>query len=166
MKSTVVALVLLFALGARADTVAFDMSGTSPAGASATVIDSTPASQIGMYATCSFIATVQGGAGGTLDIFVQTFIKSKAGGFWVDAAHLPSLAAAASAATFAFTLTRFSPTNAAITAGLNTASGTPALTANTVVPGLLGYQLRIVYKTGAGNTAGAAQTILATCSDT
>lgn len=166
MKSIVLALVPLFALGARADTVALDMSGTSPAGASATVIDSTPATQTGMYTSCSVVAILQGGTGGTLDVFVQTLFRSKAGGFWVDVAHYPQVAAAAAATTYALTLTRWSSAASAITASLNTASATPALAVNTVVNGVLGYQLRIVYKTGAGNTAGAAQTILATCSDT
>jgi hypothetical protein len=162
---TVLAVALFFATAARADHVAIDFSATSPA-AVTTAVGATSATQIGMFVSCSFVATVQGGTGGTLDIYVQTFFKSAAGGFWVDVAHLPQVAAGAAVATFAFTLTRWSPTTSAVVASLNTVSGTPALAVNTVVPGILGYQLRTVYKTGAGNTVGAAQTILATCSST
>jgi hypothetical protein len=165
---SVLALALILSAAARADYVSLDLSGTSPAGASATVVDATSATQIGLYSTCSFMATVQGATGGTLDIFVQTRFKQKAapGFFWVDTAHLTQLAAAAAQTTVAFTLTRWSPTTSAITANLNIASGTPLLAAATVVPGLLGDQLRIVYKTGAGTSAGAAQGILGTCSST
>lgn len=169
MKSIVpLLLALCLATSARADWTQIDMSGTSPAAASTTTVDATPATQIGMFSSCSFVATVQGGTGGTLDIFVQTWFRTKASslGFWADAAHLTQLAAGGALNTVAFTLTRWSPSSAAITAALNTASGTPALAAGTIVPGLLGGQLRIVYKTGAGNTVGAAQQILATCSST
>lgn len=168
MKFFILALALTLSAAARADYTSLDLSGTSPAGASTTTVDATSATQVGLFASCSFVATVQGGTGGTLDIFIQTRFKQKAvpGFFWADATHMAQLAAAAPAATFAFTLTRWSPTTAAITGTLNTASGTPLLPVNTVVPGLLGDQLRVVYKTGAGNTVGAAQTILATCSST
>lgn len=164
----VLVLALTLSAAVRADDVGLDLSGTSPAAPSATVVDATSATRIGMFSTCSFVATVQGATGGTLDIFVQTLMKQKAspGFFWADVAHLTQLAAAAAQGTVAFTLTRWSPTSAAITAGLNIASGTPLLPAATVVPGLLGYQLRVVYKTGAGTSAGAAQSILATCSST
>lgn len=161
-------LALCITTSAKADWTQLDLSGTSPAGASTTTVGATSATQIGMYATCSFVATVQGGTGGTLDIYVQTLFRTIASpnGFWADVAHLTQIAAAAAPITVAFTLTRFSPTAAAIVTGLNTASATPLLPVNTVVPGLLGAQLRTVYKTGAGNTVGAAQVILATCSST
>lgn len=165
---TILAVALIASAAAKADHVALDLSGTSPAGASTTTVDAVSATELGMVSTCSFIATVQGGTGGTLDIFLQTKFKQKAvpGFFWSDVAHLTQLAAGAAQTTVAFTLTRWSPASAAITPALNVASGTPLLAAATIVPGLLGYQLRVVYKTGAGNTVGAAQTILGTCSDT
>jgi hypothetical protein len=165
---TILALALALSGAARAspDFISLDLSGTSPAGASTTAVGATSATMIGMATTCSFVATVQGGTGGTLDIFLQTFHKSLAGGFWADAAHLTQIAAAAAPATVAFTLTRWSPSASTITTGLNTASGTPNLAAGTIVPGELGVFVRVVYKTGVGNTAGAAQTILATCSST
>lgn len=167
MKSIVLVLALLFATSAKADWTQIDLSSTSPA-AVTTAVGVTPATQIGMFTSCSFVATVQGGTGGTLDIYVQTWFRTLAApaGFWADTAHLTQIAAAAAPATFAFTLTRFSPSAASVTTTLNTASLTPLLPAGTVVPGLLGAQLRTVFKTGAGNTVGAAQVILATCSST
>lgn len=165
MKALALAAALLLATSARADHVALDFTATSPA-APGTVVSTTPATQTGMFTSCSFVVTDQGATGGTLDIFIQTFFKSQAGGFWVDVAHLPQVAAGAGAATFAFVLTRWSSAAAAITASLNTASGTPALAANTVVNGVLGYQLRLVLKAGAGTSLGASQIVLATCSDT
>lgn len=171
MKSTAglisILLALVLSTAARADFVGIDMSGTSPAGASATVVGYTTNTDLGTYATCSFYAVVQGGTGGTLDIYLQTaFRKVNASPTWVDVAHFPQIAAGAAATGTAFTITRWSPTSSAFVAGLNTVSATPALAVNTVVPGIFGYMLRVVYKTGAGNTAGAAQSILAYCSDT
>lgn len=159
--------VILVTAAARADTTNIDMSGTSPAGASATAVGYTTATQLATYTTCSGYAVLTGGTGGTLDVFIQTAFKSvTVAPIWVDVVHFPQITAAAAAAGFAFTMTRFSPSTAAITAGLNTVSATPALPANTIVPGLLGYLVRVVYKTGVGNTAGAAQTILLHCSST
>lgn len=158
---------LVLSTAVRADVVGLDLSGTSPAGASATVVGYTTSTDMGTYSTCSFYAVVQGGTGGTLDIYIQTaFKKVNASPTWVDVAHFPQLAAGAAAVGTAFTVTRWSPTTSAFTAGLNTVSGTPALAVNTVVPGVLGYLFRVVYKTGAGNTVGAAQSILAYCSST
>lgn len=160
--------VLCLATSARAEWTQIDLSSTSPAAASTTAVGVTVSTQIGMFATCSVVATVQGGTGGTLDIYVQTWFRTLAAptGFWADVAHLTQLTAGNAQNTVAFTLTRFSPSAAAITTTLNVVSGTPLLPAGTVVPGLLGAQLRTVYKTGAGNTVGAAQQILATCSST
>lgn len=157
----------LFAASARADHVAVDMSGTSPA-APSTVVGATPASQIGMFATCSFYVGARGATGGPLDIYIQTLFKQTnvSPGFWVDVAHLPQQAAAGALTGYTFTLTRWSPNAAAIFTPANTVSGTPAIAVNTIVPGILGYQLRVVYVAGALTTAGAAQTILVTCSST
>lgn len=157
-----------FTSAARADWVKLDGTSTSPAAASTTFYPSSAGfvTEVGLFTSCSFTALVQGATGGTLDIYIQTFMAAQAGGKWTDAAHLTQLAAAAGLAKVAFTLTRFSPSTSAITASLNTVDGTPTLTANTVVPGLLGVKLRIVYVAGASTSAGASQVILATCSST
>lgn len=160
------AVILLLAAPAKADHVGFDMSATSPSTVT-TSVGYTLTGDIGMFNSCAFYVVVQGATGGTLDIYIQTAVKKlNASPTWVDVAHLAQLAAAAPAAAFAFTLTRWTPTSPVITGTLNTVSGTPLLPVNTIVPGLLGYQLRVVFKTGAGTTLGAAQVILAYCSST
>jgi hypothetical protein len=158
---------LLVSAAARADHVGIDFSGTSPA-APSTVVGVSPATQIGMFSTCSFYVAARGATGGPLDIYIQTLFKQTnvSPGLWVDVAHLPQQAAAGALTAYTFTLTRWSPNAAAIFTPTNTVSGTPALAVNTVVPGILGYQLRVVFVAGASTSAGAAQTILATCSDT
>lgn len=159
---------LLCSVAARADNLGLDMSGVSPASAGATVTGASPPVQIGMFTSCAVYVGATGATGGTLDIFVQTLFKQSnvLPGFWMDVAHLPQIAAAAPLTGYTFTLTRWSSSAAAVFTPVNTASATPILAVNTVVNGVLGYQLRIVYKTGAGTTVGATQTILATCSDT
>lgn len=161
--------VILLSSAAKADnTINIDMSGTSPAAASTTTVAYTTPTELGTFTTCSGYAVLQGGTGGTLDVFIQTaYRKINATPVWADVAHFTQLTAGNAAVAYAFTLTRFNSTGAgAPTAGLNTVSDTPALTANTVVPGVFGYLFRVVYKTGAGNTAGAAQSILISCSST
>lgn len=165
MKKFIFLAALCLATAARADKVVLDFTGTSPAAVS-TVVGVTAPTEVAMFASCAFVAKVQGATGGTLDIFIQTFMPSLAGGMWTDTAHLTQLAAGGALVKVAFTLTRFSPSAASITAALNTADGTPALAANTIVPGLLGTKLRIVYVAGAGTSVGASQAILATCSAT
>jgi hypothetical protein len=156
---------LLLATSVRADEVGLDLSGTSPA-APSTVVGATSSTRIGSYSTCSVYVAARGATGGPLDIVIQTLFKQTnvSPGMWVDVAHLPQQAAAGALTGYSFTLTRWS-TTATIFTPLNTVSGTPVLAVNTVAPGILGQQLRVVYIAGALTTAGAAQTILVTCSD-
>lgn len=167
MKFIALAIAVLLSASARADDVGLDLSGTSPA-APSTVVGATSATRIGMYSTCAFYVQARGATGGPLDIIVQTLFKQTnvSPGMWVDVAHLPQQAAAGALTGYTFTLTRWSPTTAAIFTPVNTVSATPVLAVNTVVPGILGYQLRVVFVAGALTTAGAVQTILVTCSST
>lgn len=161
-----VLIAVLFATAARADKVGIDMSSTSPSTVT-TSVGYTTSTEVGLFSTCSGYAVVQGGTGGTLDVYIQTaFKKVNASPTWVDVAHFPQLAGGAAAAGFTFALTRWSPNSSAFFTPVNTVSGTPVLAVNTVVPGILGYLLRVVYKTGAGTSAGAAQSILIYCSST
>jgi hypothetical protein len=166
IASLALAVALLVASAARADSAGIDMSGTSPSSVT-TSVGYTTSTELGVFSTCSGYAVIQGGTGGTLDIYIQTaFKKVNATPTWVDVAHFPQLAGGAAAAGFTFTLTRWSPTTSAFFTPVNTVSGTPVLAVNTVVPGILGYLLRVVYKTGAGTSAGAAQSVLVFCSST
>ena len=79
--------------------------------------------------------------------------------------YTPQMAAAAATASYVFSITRWASTTSTIVAS-NAASGTPTIAANSIVQGILGYKLRIVAVSGASTSAGATQTILATCSDT
>lgn len=163
LKSLILAVALLASLAARADHVGIDLSSTSPSSVT-TAVGYTTSTEIAMFTTCSMYAVLQGGTGGTLDVYIQTaFKKLNASPTWVDVAHFPQLAAGAAAVSYTFTLTRWSPTTSAFFTPVNTASGTPVLAVNTVVPGVLGYLLRVVHKTGAGTSAGATQSILAYC---
>lgn len=165
MKRLLLVALCLLASAARAsDDVGIDMSATSPSTVT-TAVGYTASTGIGIYTTCSVYVVATGGTGGTLDIYIQTgFKKVNASPVWVDVAHLPQIAAGAAAAGFALTLTRWSSSAAAVVASINTTSATPVLAVNTVVSGILGYQLRVVFKTGAGTTLGAAQSVLAHCS--
>jgi hypothetical protein len=159
------AAILALAASARADDVGLDLSSTSPA-APSTAVGATSGTRLGMYSTCSVYVAARGATGGTLDIYIQTLFKqlNTSPGMWVDVAHLPQQAAAGALTGYTFALTRWSPTTAAIFTPVNTVAGTPVLAVNTTVPGILGYQLRVVYVAGAGTSAGAAQTVLVTCS--
>jgi hypothetical protein len=169
VKTAVLALVaaLILAPAVRADDVGLDLSGTSPA-APSTVVGATSATRIGMFSTCAVYVAARGATGGPLDIYIQTLFKQTnvSPGMWVDVAHLPQQAAAGALTGYTFTLTRWSSNAAAIFTPVNTVAGTPALAVNTIVPGILGYQLRVVFVAGASTSAGAAQTILVTCSST
>jgi ABC-type amino acid transport substrate-binding protein len=161
------ALALLLAPAAHAgESVSFDMSFTSPSSATTTVMYTT-ASNTSLFTTCSAYVAQTGATGGTLDIYIQTMLKqvNNPTGYWVDVAHTAQMAAAAAKTAYTFPITRWSSTAPGITAGINTTSGTPTLTAATVTQGILGYKLRVVVVAGAGTSAGAVQTILLTCSD-
>lgn len=168
MKSIVLflAAALLFAAPARADNFGADMSFTA-ASAAGTNIVYTTATEIGQYNTCSFYTRTQGVTGGTLDIYVQTAFRGvNTTPVWADVAHLPTMLAAATPLGSAFTLTRFSSTAATIVTNLNLTNNTPVLPTNTIVNGFLGMKLRIVVVTGAGTSAGSAQSIYVYCSST
>ena len=160
------ALALLLSPSARADSTAFDMSFVSPSSATTTVAYTTSINT-SMFTTCSFSVTQTGATGGTLDLYLQTGFKQVNNPTlrWVDVAHTPQMAAAAAVASYVFTITRFNSAASTITTS-NATSATPTLTANTTVQGIFGYKFRWVAVAGASTSAGATQTILATCSDT
>jgi hypothetical protein len=145
----------------RANITAFNLSATSPAAAS-TVLG-TSSAMLDAFSKCVVQARVQGATGGTLDIYIQSSSNSAASTGWYDVAHYTQLAAGAAAAGWVFTLSR-GPSTATAPTGTNTADGTPALAANTMVPNALGNALRVVFVAGASTSAGAVQTINVLCS--
>lgn len=112
------------------------------------------AGQLDDYSALLFIATLQGGTGGTLDVFVQQ--SPDQGATWFDFAHFAQLAAGAASVTTAFSVSSANQTTTPTVIG----SGlTPLLAANTVIAGAWGDRFRLVFKTGVGTSAGAQQVV-------
>jgi hypothetical protein len=131
------------------------ITGTSPASATTAAIG-TPLTGLGQYRSLQILATIQGGTGGTLDLYLQT--SPDGGTTWVDYAHFAQLAAGAAAVTRLITVSKGGSSGATpVTVGTGT---TPALAVNTVVGGDFGDRLRLIGTGGAGTNAGATQTIL------
>ncbi len=97
------------------------------------------------------IAQLQGGTGGTLDVFLQA---SETGSTWFDIAHFPQLSAGASSILYGCALGEGYTSIIQIGTGLS-----PVLAADTVALGGWMTRVRVVFVAGAGTSAGAAQTI-------
>lgn len=97
-------------------------------------------------------ATLQGGTGGTLDVYLQ--FSPDEGVSWWDAVHFPQLANGAAAINYTCTLGGEQNTITVVGTGL-----TPALAANTVAVGGWGSRMRMVMVAGSGTNAGALQKI-------
>ncbi len=107
------------------------------------------------YDSLVVVANLVGAAGGTLDVYIQT--SPDGGTTWADYAHFPQLAAGAAAVRYQFYASKISNLLVPAVIGINL---TPTLAANTVVGGAWGDRLRLVMKTGAGASAGAAVSVL------
>ena len=101
-------------------------------------------------------AVLQGGTGGTLDVYLQ--VSPDAGSTWFDAIHWPQLAAGAAQVMYKATIAaRFQATSDApvvVGSALN-----PALAAGVVVQGMGFDRCRLVFKAGSGTTAGTTQKV-------
>jgi hypothetical protein len=131
----------------------------------ASLTDTSPASAItavggdlgGGFRDCNaltVVATIQGGTGGVLDVYLQTSFDG--GTTWLDYAHFPQLAAGAAATTRVWHVTRDSAVGTLIAVGSGTS---PSLTVNTINGGAFGDTFRVVYVAGASTSAGAAQVV-------
>jgi len=127
------------------------ITGTSPNAASTAVLGSALLGT-SRYDAIQIICEVQGATGGALDLYIQSSFDG--GTTWWDLAHLPQLAAAASAVKYAIVIPGVSTDDITVI-GKNT---TPALAANTVVGGMWGSSIRVLAVAGASTSAGAAQT--------
>jgi hypothetical protein len=153
-------------LGTNADPTAdcsvttnFSMDFTSPSTVTTVVPTAAagsfnPLTGLGIYRTLLFLCNVQGATGGTLDIYFQ--VSADAGTTWHDFCHLPQIAAGAALAGYTFAVSDF---QAASTISAVGTGSTPTLAANTLVTGPFGERMRIIVKSGAGTSAGAAQQI-------
>jgi hypothetical protein len=101
-------------------------------------------------------AELVGATGGTLDVFLQ--VSPDEGANFYDAIHFPQLAAGGAAVIYRATLA-YAQQNTTATQGAPIVIGknlTPLLAVNTVVPGEGFNRARLVFKSGAGTSAGAA----------
>lgn len=130
------------------------ITGTSPASATTAVLGG--AIGVGQYDALRIVGTIQGGTGGTLDIYLQTSVD---GTVWHDYAHFAQLADGASQIIRSFSVARQAQQTSILTIGSGTS---PALAANSVVGGDFGNQMRVVCVAGASTSAGATQTITIT----
>ncbi len=131
---------------------ALNLSGTSPGSATTVAIATAP---VNLFHNLEIVATLQGHTGGTMDCYIQT--SPDGGTTWVDYVHFPQFAAAAAAITYHVTVAREAGQTAnPVVVGTGF---TPALAANAIVGGSFGNQIRVVIKSGAGTSLGAAQTI-------
>lgn len=134
------------------------LSETSPA-AAGTVVGATTIAGLDKFDSLLIYAALQGAAGGTLDIYLQTLVHStgdSANGFWVDYAHFPQLAAGAAATKRVWCVTRHAQQTSLTTVGID---ASPALAANTILGGEWGSWWRFVFVAGASTSAGAVQTV-------
>jgi len=136
----------------------FSLNSTSPAEASTAIGASV--SGLAKFSAIRVDAVMLGGAGGALDVYIQ---RKVAPGVWVDWAHFPQLAAAASAVAYSFTVAAGNvgtavnntptATIAAITARGDETTPTPGLAAATLDLNHPGDQVRVVYVAGASTSA-------------
>lgn len=129
-----------------------DLSFTSPAAAS--TVAQTPVTGLGGFRSMAIYAEIQGGTGGTLDIYLQ--FSPDGGTTWVDYAHYAQITAGAAAIK---RLTSFSKSGQVTSVATVGSGETPALAANTHLGGDWGDRLRVIAVAGSGTSAGAAQVI-------
>ena len=109
------------------------------------------------FGSVLFDCMVQGGTGGTLDIYFQSSVT--AGKRWYDVVHLPQLLAGAAPIRYAVAISRARGGGTSTAVQVNTTDNNPSIAVNTVLQYNLGDSLRLVYVAGAGTSAGALQTM-------
>lgn len=129
------------------------ITGTSPASATTDVVGNIVGG-LQIYDSLQIIAMIQGGTGGTLDLYLQTSVD---GTNWYDYVHFAQLADGAAALTRYLSVSRAGQVTTLTAIGSGTS---PALAANTVLGGDFGTRLRLLAVAGAGTSAGASQTIV------
>ena len=102
------------------------------------------------FESMDVVAELVGATSDTLDVYLQT--SPDEGNTWVDAIHWPQLSAGHAAVVYRNTLSLASTPTAPTVVGEGLS---PALAANTVVPGAFGDRARLVMVAGASTSAGA-----------
>ena len=141
-------------------------TGNSPATATTALVAGLTVNSLGRYSWLRIDALLQGGTGGTLDIYLQRLWRPYVGGnpgtsVWLDWVHFPQLSAAASHKYTLFASVDQVSTAITEVGQLSDDLGTGSLVlpANTFTGGMPGDEIRAVAVAGASTTAGAAQTL-------
>lgn len=135
------------------------MTNTSPSSATTAVGASTIKSALITQQAEKLVidAALTGGTGGTLDVYLQRKIASDT---WRDFVHFPQLAAGASK-NYTVTITG-EGTSIAESFGGSDASPGVGLAANAVINVIPAGEIRMVFVSGSGTSAGAANTVVIT----
>lgn len=144
----------------RKQVLAGQIAEVHPAAASTTTVSTGQIIGLSKYAAVDLYVAIRGGTGGTLDVYLQTSPDN--GVTWWDVAHFIQLADGGALTRYRLSFPQ-PPASAApvvIGGGSAVAPGV-ALAAGTWVGLNLGDRLRAVFVTGAGHSAGAAQSIVA-----
>lgn len=135
----------------------FIITGTSPATATTSIASAAPGlvTDLDEFEWFTWTAVLTGATGGALDVYLQ---RRLTGNVWADWIHFTQIAAAAAAVTYTGD-SNCANTYMAATGVSTDSAATPALVANTVACAHPGERVRLVMVSGAGTSAGAAQTI-------
>lgn len=135
------------------------ITATSPSAASTTSIAATTiaGSMLARAELLVIDATLVGGTGGTLDVYLQRKTGTNA---WRDFVHFPQIAAATTK-RYTVTITGEGSSIVETGGGTDAAPGV-ALAANTVVNVIPGGDVRMVFVSGGGVSAGASNTVTIT----
>ena len=129
-------------------------TGTSPA-AAGTSISTLIVTGLDAFESMKIVTILEGGVGGTLDIYLQ-MCDDQDGGVYVDYAHFAQLADGAASLTRLYSVSRQTERLTAIAVAVG---DTPALAAGTILGGEFGAKMRVIMVAGSGTSEGKAQTI-------
>ncbi len=135
------------------------VTATSPAAAS-TVVHTERFSNLNRYDSVTAVdAAIEGGVGGTLDVYLQRKLASNS---WADWVHFPQLASGGAKIHRTFDSSEVEA--APVTVGFGTDSAPAvAMAAGKLACGHPGSEVRIIFVAGASTSAGTAQTITLHC---
>jgi hypothetical protein len=130
------------------------ITATSPSAASPNAPSTGIVGGLSGFDALTIIGSLQGGTGGTLDVYLQTSYDG--GTTWYDYAHWPQLADSDPLTMREWSVNRSTAVTASTTIGSGLA---PALGVDTILGGAWGDMMRLLFDAGAGTSAGAAQSV-------
>lgn len=143
----------------RRKETALTVTATSPSTATTTVAATVFAGSMLWRAERLVIdAALAGGTGGTLDVYLQ---RKVAANTWRDWVHFPQLSAAATK-KYSFVVTGEGTSIVEVGTGTDASAAGVSIAANTVVNVIPTGDVRVVFVSGAGTSAGASNSITIT----